>query len=43
MHGQVVDPSLAAGASVDLQCWYRDPPNPGQANFTSALRFVICP
>jgi hypothetical protein len=40
---QIVDPSLVAGASVDLQCWYRDPPNPGQANFTSAIRFVICP
>ena len=43
MHTQVVDPALVAGASVDLQCWYRDPPNPGQANLTAALRFLICP
>jgi hypothetical protein len=43
MHTQLIDPALAAGASVDLQCWYRDPPNPGQANLTAALRFQICP
>jgi hypothetical protein len=40
---QVIDPLLVAGASVDLQCWYRDPPNPGAANLTNAGSFVLCP
>ena len=36
-------PALVAGASVDLQAWYRDPPNPGGANLTEAGHFSICP
>jgi len=43
MATQTQDATLVAGASVDLQCWYRDPPNPGTANFTHALRFTVCP
>jgi hypothetical protein len=43
IHGQTQDPALGAGASVDLQCWYRDPPNPGSANLTQALHFTVCP
>jgi len=39
---QTLDPNLVAGAQVDVQLWYRDPPNPGGANLTDALRFVIC-
>jgi hypothetical protein len=40
---QVIDPSLVAGCTVELQAWYRDPPNSGGANFTEAGRFVLCP
>ena len=40
---QTSDPALVAGATVDLQCWYRDPPNVGAANFTSAVGVVVCP
>ena len=40
---QVIDPLLVAGATVDMQCWYRDPPNPGGANFSEAGHFVLCP
>jgi hypothetical protein len=40
---QTQDPNLGAGSDVDVQCWYRDPPNPGTANFTQALRFTVCP
>ena len=40
---QTEDPSLVPGAQVDLQCWYRDPPNPGTANLTDAGRFYMCP
>lgn len=40
---QVIDPLLVAGSTVDLQCWYRDPPNPGTANLTNAGTFLICP
>jgi hypothetical protein len=40
---QVIDPLLVAGATVDVQCWYRDPPNPGAANLTNAGSFVLCP
>ncbi|HVS18803.1 MAG TPA: VCBS repeat-containing protein, partial [Planctomycetota bacterium] len=40
---QTADPSLLPGATVDLQCWYRDPPNPGLANFSNAGKFQICP
>jgi plastocyanin len=34
---------LVAGVSIDLQAWYRDPPNAGAANLTNAGRFVLCP
>ena len=37
------DPLLVAGATVDLQAWYSDPPNPGGANLTNAGRFVLGP
>lgn len=40
---QVSDPSLIAGATVDIQCWHRDPPNPGAANTSLAGAFVMCP
>lgn len=40
---QTQDPALVAGATVDLQAWYRDPPNAGGANLTGALSFVMCP
>lgn len=40
---QTADPSLIAGASVDLQCWFRDPPNPGGANLSNAAHFTMCP
>lgn len=40
---QVGDPSLVAGSTVDIQCWHRDPPNPGGANLTEAGTFVMCP
>jgi len=40
---QTSDPSLVVGARVDLQAWYRDPPNPGGADLTQAGSFVICP
>jgi hypothetical protein len=43
MAAQTQDPALGAGSTVDVQCWYRDPPNPGTANFTQALRFTVCP
>ena len=31
------------GTTVDGQFWYRDPPNPGAANLTDAIRFVVGP
>ncbi len=40
---QTANPSLAIGADVDMQCWYRDPPNPGSANLSNVLRFRACP
>jgi hypothetical protein len=40
---QTADPSLVAGASVDCQVWYRDPPNSGGANLSGALHFLMCP
>jgi hypothetical protein len=40
---QTTNPQLVAGAQVDLQAWYRDPPNPGGANLSNALQFVMCP
>jgi hypothetical protein len=40
---QTDNPALVAGATVDGQLWYRDPPNVGDANFSSAIHFVMCP
>jgi hypothetical protein len=40
---QTLDPNLVPGAQVDLQCWYRDSPNPGGANLTQAASFLMCP
>ncbi|HXR43707.1 MAG TPA: hypothetical protein VN759_02790, partial [Pseudolysinimonas sp.] len=40
---QVGNPALVAGATVDVQFWYRDPPNPGAANFSGAIHFLMCP
>lgn len=39
---QVADPNIA-GATVDAQVWYRNPPNPGTANFSGAIHFLMCP
>jgi hypothetical protein len=39
---QTIDPALVAGATVDIQCWYRDPPSPGGANLTNAGKFAFC-
>ena len=43
MATQIIDPNLIAGAGVDMQAWYRDPPNSGGANFSGAGHFVVCP
>jgi len=40
---QTQNPSVIAGATVDVQAWYRDPPNPGGANLTNAASFTLCP
>jgi len=47
---QVSNPALtpagltaSGGATVDMQVWYRDPPNPGTANLSNAMRFVVLP
>ncbi len=40
---QTQNPALVAGATVDLQAWYRDPPNPGGANLSGAASFSVCP
>jgi hypothetical protein len=40
---QTQNPSIVPGATVDLQCWYRDNPSPGGANLTNAMTFVLCP
>ncbi len=47
---QVANPALSpaglaasGGATVDMQVWYRDPPNPGTANLSNAMRFVVLP
>lgn len=37
------DTNLVAGASIDMQVWYRDPPNPAAANFSNAARFSLIP
>lgn len=40
---QTANASLVPGAQVNAQFWYRDPPNPGQANFSNAIEFFMCP
>ena len=47
---QTVDPNLSpatlaltGGQVVDMQCWYRDPPNPASANISNAMRFIVLP
>lgn len=37
------DTNLVPGASIDMQVWYRDPPNPAAANFSNAARFTLIP
>jgi hypothetical protein len=37
------DPNLVAGATVDVQIWYRDPANVGFANLSEAGRFQLEP
>jgi len=32
---------VAVGEDVNVQCWYRDPPNPGTANFTNAIFYTV--
>jgi hypothetical protein len=32
---------ITAGEDVNVQCWYRDPPNPAQANFTNAIFYTV--
>jgi len=39
---QVIDPFLVPGSRVDIQGWYRDPPNPGTANLSDAGVFYMC-
>jgi hypothetical protein len=34
---------FAAGATVDAQAWYRDPPSPKTTNLSNALEFVTVP
>lgn len=38
-----VDPSLAAGVTIDCQYWSRDPQAPFGTNLTDALEFTIAP
>jgi hypothetical protein len=37
------NPSLVAGGTLDLQVWYRDPPNPGGANLSNAVALEFVP
>jgi hypothetical protein len=37
-----IDAALIAGATVDLQCWYRDPGMPSTTGLSNALQFRIC-
>jgi hypothetical protein len=32
---------IAVGEDVNVQCWYRDPPNPANANFTNAIFYTV--
>ena len=39
-----VDPALVSGAPVQIQTWFRDPPDPvSGTGLSDALDFVICP
>ena len=40
---QTLDPALVAGATVDMQGWYRDTGNPGTANLSNAMTFFLIP
>ena len=40
---QTVDPNLVAGATVDLQLWYRDPANTNGADLSDAMGFTLVP
>jgi hypothetical protein len=40
---QTINPALVPGARMDLQWWYRDPANPGTANFSNALSVQLVP
>jgi len=31
---------IVPGDAISMQCWYRDPPNPGTANFTSGFALI---
>jgi hypothetical protein len=35
--------AVSGGEIVDMQLWYRDPPNPGTANLSNAMRFIVLP
>jgi Beta-propeller repeat len=37
------NPALVPGGTLDLQVWYRDPPNPGGANLSNALALELVP
>jgi hypothetical protein len=37
------NPALVPGGTLDLQVWYRDPPNPGGANLSNALGLDLVP
>jgi hypothetical protein len=32
---------VAVGEDVNVQCWYRDPPNPANANFTNMIFYTV--
>lgn len=38
---QVGNPALICGSTVNGQFWYRDPANPGAANFSQAAQFTM--
>ncbi len=38
---QGIDPLLQIGNDINVQGWYRDPPNPASANFTNAMFYTM--
>jgi hypothetical protein len=42
-HSSALGTPLTAGASVNSQCWFRDPPAPKSTNLTNGLEFTLCP